>query len=306
MSSSPFALKNCSRGSAGFAALPPDVGLGVRTPLTRILVTLAATTLCWAFSEAGELPSDGAPVIPDRSQLEFALSASLARVSSGGPDWSAVQGELLLRPGQGAGSPGALEPKAVSLNAQRAKRFGQEDREIGAAATIGVGRAWTAEIAARGSPAHRFLPIWAADVGASRILGSGWVAAGRLKHREYREAIVDGATLGIEKYVGVFRTQYEISSNGVRGAGAHVGHRLAADCFYGADPRDRVRLSLAFGKEVEDVGATGVVVSSVRDGSLFWQQRLHGRWAVELGVTLSDHGSLYTRREVQIGLRCAL
>jgi YaiO family outer membrane protein len=278
----------------------------VRSRLTGFLAILAGMTLCWVFSEAGELPSDGTPVIPDRPQLEFALSASLARVSNGGPDWSAVQGELLLLPGLQAGSPGALEPKAVSLSAQHAERFGQEDREIGAAATIGLGRVWTADIAARGSPAHRFLPIWAADVGASRILGSGWVAAGRLKHREYREAIVDGATLGLEKYIGVFRTQYEISSNGVRGAGAHVGHRLAADCFYGPDPRDRVRLSLAFGKEVEDVGTTGVVVSSVRDGSLFWQQRLHGRWGVESGVTLSDHGSLYTRREVQVGLRCAL
>jgi YaiO family outer membrane protein len=264
--------------------------------LAGLLLTLATTMLCWASTEAGDLAS----------QLEFGIHASLARVSSGGPDWSAVQGELLLRPGPGAESPGVLHPKAVLLSAQRAERFGQQDGEIGGAATIGVGRAWTVEVASRGSPSHRFLPAWAADVGASRILGNGWVAAGRLNHREYREAIVDGATLGLEKYVGIFRTQYEISSNGVRGAGSHLGHRLAADCFYGVDPRDRIRLSFAFGKEVEDVGATGVVVSDVRDGSLFWQQRVRGRWAIESGVTLSDHGSLYTRREVLIGLRWAL
>lgn len=278
----------------------------MRAPFKRILLTLAATTLCWTFAEAGDLRSDETPVMPPRPRLEFGIGASLARVSSGGPDWSAVHGELLLRPGLGAESPGAFQPKAVSLSAQRAERFGQQDGEIGAAATLGVGRAWSVEIAARGSPEHRFLPILAADFGASRILGSGWVAAGRVRHSEYHGAIVDGATLGLEKYVGAFRTQYEISSNGVRGAGTHLGHRLAADCFYGVDPRDRIRLSLAFGKEVEDVGATGVVVSSVRDGSLFWQQQVGGRWAVESGVTLSDHGSLYTRREVLIGLRCAL
>ena len=287
----------------------------MRAPLT-ILLTLAVTALCWAAAEAGDQPSRGTGLDSPsglesraprpRPQIELGINASRARVSSGGPDWSAVQGELLLRPGPGAESRGALEPKAVSLSGQRAERFGQQDGEIGAAAAIGVGRAWTVEIASRASPIHRFLPTWAADVGASRILGDGWVAAGRLSHREYREAIVDGAALGLEKYVGPFRTQYEISSNGVRGAGSHFGHRLAADYFYGVDPRNRVRLSLAFGKEVEDVGATGVVVSDVRDGALIWQQRVRGRWAVESGVTLSDHGSLYTRREVLIGLRCAL
>lgn len=260
----------------------------------------------------GVAPSRAGPAAPGgtgffgMSQLEWATALSVARVSSGGPNWSALNGELLLRSSPAAESSETMRPRVVSLTAQRAERFGQQDGQLGAATAFPIHRHGTVEVELSGSPSNRFLPIWTADVGLSQVLGGGWVATGRLRHREYRESIVEGAALSLEKYAGIFRTQYELSSSEVRGAGATTAHHLAADCYYGLDPRDRVRLSFAFGMEAEGVATSGVVTTSVRDGSLLWQQRLPGRWTIESGVSWSDHRSLYTRTEILIGLRCSL
>jgi hypothetical protein len=62
-------------------------------------------------------------------------------------------------------------------------------------------------------------------------------------------------------------------------------------------------LAFALGNEVEGVAASGVVTTWVRDGSLYWQQRVPGGWAIESGISLSDHRYLYTRTEIQLGLR---
>ncbi len=239
------------------------------------------------------------------SPFEWGAGLSLARISNGGPDWSTVNGELLLR-SDPADSLRTNRRRVVALDLQRAERFGQQDSQVGATAAIPFGRRWTAAVEADGSPSNRFLPVWAADIGLSRELGAGVVVTGRVRHREYRATPVDGAALALEKYAGIFRAEYEFSASAVRGAGATPSHHVVADAFYGADPRDRVRLAFAFGKEIEGVAAYGVTTSSVRDGSVSWQQRLSERWAIESGLSLSDHHPLYTRREVQLGLRCAL
>ncbi len=269
------------------------------------MLSVTAVAL-WAATCQADPVSSGGTTVLGLPRLEWAAGFSVGRVSTGGPDWSAVNGELLLRSDFVADSLESSHPRVVSLNVQRAERFGQRDSQLGVATAIPFRRHWTVDLESSGSPSNRFLPVWSVDGGLSRVLGAGWVATGRLHHREYRESIVDGAAVALEKYAGRFRTQYEMSSSNVRGAATTLGHHVVADCFYGADSRDRVRLTYAFGREVEGVAALGVVTSSIRDGSLFWRQHLTERWALESGFSVSDHRSLYVRREIQLGLRCAL
>jgi YaiO family outer membrane protein len=257
-------------------------------------------TACTAQPVAGSAAALGVP------RAEWAAGGSVGRVSTGGPDWSALNGELLLRSDMGADEQGGGHPRVLVFDVQRAERFGQRDGQLGAATSIPIGRRWTAELATSGSASNRFLPAWSVDGGVSRTLGAGWVAAGRLRYREYRESIVDAGALSLDKYLGLFRAQYEVTASRVHDAATTVGHHVVADCFYSADPRDRMRASFAFGEEVESVGATGVVTTSVRDASVYWQQHVTRRWAIESGFGVSDHGSLYTRTEIQLGVRCAL
>src|SRR5262245_26755656 len=119
MSSNPFAPRSCSPGSAGCAAPPHDTRPRVGASM-RLFRVLTVTLLCPGLAAAGDLRSgDGESVATSR--FELALSGSFARMSNGGPDGSAIQGELLLRPAPRSPESGALAAKTVSLSAQRAE-----------------------------------------------------------------------------------------------------------------------------------------------------------------------------------------
>lgn len=182
------------------------------------------------------------------------------------------------------------------------RRFGLDDHAFEAGGALPLGARTVLSVDASGSPTHRVLARWSAGALAQVTVADGWVAGVGLRRSAYALADADVATVGLERYLGDWRLAADAFVGRTRDSDAAVSYRLQVERWYG--DRDRVRLSLAAGEEVEYLGPTfGARVTDVRAVSLSGQHDLAERWTLVWELSTVEQGSLYRRSGGRAGVR---
>lgn len=225
-------------------------------------------------------------------RLEGELGATHERLDRGRDPWRSVYVEGSWRHAGGRTLYGGL---------RQTERFRQRDDEVQAGFYQPFASDWTVQGEVTASPEHHVLPEHAFMLGFARRLPHGWVASVGLKRTEYTATASHLATVGLERYTGPWRLAYTLYAGRPDGASTGVAHRLQADYAYGE--RSSVGLALTRGREIENAGPAGIIVSDVQELGLIGRHWLSARWAVSYEALVHEQGDLYTRRGLRVGLR---
>lgn len=186
---------------------------------------------------------------------------------------------------------------------QETNRFSLNDTEAMAGLYYPLRKQWTALIEASLSPTHNVLPKWSTLGQVEHSLGGGWGAQVGLRHREYNTVKVNTSNFGIEKYHKKFRFAYTFYATDLRRAGFSTTQRVDANYYYG---NSSVNLTLASGRELENIIPVGVVPSRVKVvniGGIHWFAR---DWGVSYSLSSYEQAPFYTRQGFKVGLRYRL
>jgi YaiO family outer membrane protein len=208
-------------------------------------------------------------------------------------DWRELHAQLAWRPDTRTSLFGAW---------RETERFDQRDRELGAGLYYPLGKGGTV-LHAEGtwSSTHNVLPRHAYLLELAQPLGRGWVITGGVRQASYPTGDVQGTWLLVEKYVGDLRFGWHAQVSRVESSGWAPAHRLVAS-WYGGE-LTYATLTLARGREVENVPPAGLVTTDVRAASLSGAIEVAARWALTGEIAWTEQGELYTRRSARLGTR---
>ena len=214
-------------------------------------------------------------------------------LDKGYEDWRELMAHLAWRPDTRT---------ALFGSARTTERYGQRDRELGAGAYLPVGRAGTV-LHAEGtwSNTHHVLARHMYLLELAQPLGSGWVLTGGGRGARYDSGDVQAAWLLVEKYAGDYRFAWHSQVSRAEGSGWAPAHRFTAS-WYGGE-LTFVTLTLARGREVENVPPAGLLQTQVRAASLSGSLEVAPRWALTGELARTEQGDLYTRRTARLGTR---
>lgn len=204
-------------------------------------------------------------------------------------DWSGWRLEFSNNARRRSGVYGALVEE---------RRFGEVDTGIEAGAALAFGDGWTFQPEVSIAPGSHFLPRNSLDLRLGRELGNGWVASGSVGRRHYRDADVDRAGVGVERYFGAWRASYQLNLARLHGRDS-AGHDLRLARAYG--DRSEVGVQAAFGQEPTELGAR-VVTTNVRAFGIFGRHAFDPHWALLWNAGSVRQGDFYTRRGIVVGV----
>jgi YaiO family outer membrane protein len=229
----------------------------------------------------------------ERPPFELRLEGARDTLDRGHQDWTEASAQLAWRPAPG---------QAFLAGVRATERFGQRDREgiAGAYLPLAAGGP-TMHLEATGSATHRVLPRHTVLGELAQPLGNGWVVTGGGKHARYATGDVATAIATVERYLGDWRLAYTLTLSRPEGAGWGPTHRLVAG-WHGGELR-QAGLSVARGREAENVVPLGIVTSEARNVTLNAVLELAPRWGLVLEWSRHEQGNLYTRRTVRLGTR---
>jgi len=225
-------------------------------------------------------------------RTEVELSHSRESLSNNRADWTST--ELAL-------SRELRERHTLYGGLRTTRRFGQNDSEGRIGLYYPLAAAWTAVVEGSVSPSHNVLPEYSVYGSLHRMLGGGWGLAAGLRHSEYSTTGAQVTSLSAERYWGNFRGAYTLYSGRPDGAPSGAAHRFQLNYYYGE--RSTVGLSYTMGREVENLGAAGVLSSDVRDWTLSGRHWLTPQFALTYDLVNHEQGNLYRRQGLRIGLR---
>ena len=214
-------------------------------------------------------------------------------LDNGYDDWREALAQLTWSPRRGL---------AVLGGARWTERYAQDDREAfgGFYAPLG-GHGTTLHVEGAYSSTHKVLAHRSAIVELMQPLARGWVLTGGYKRSRYTQSDVEIVNGALEWYTGDWRFGYTGFLSRTGGSGWAPAHRLAASWY-----RSRLThatLSLARGREVENVFPTGLVTTQVRAASLAGGFELTPQWGLTFELAYVEQGDLYTRRSARVGTR---
>lgn len=181
-------------------------------------------------------------------------------------------------------------------------RFSLKDEEFSIGTYFPLGSQWIGTAEGAFSPSHRVLPRWYLMGQIQWLLGGGSVVHVGIRHIEFVNTSPNVGILTLEHYWNTYRGSYTLYASHVPGSGTGAGHRLWASYYY--NELSAVNAALSIGKEVENVGpAGGVLTSTVRGVVLFGRHWFSKAWAFSYELTLHEQGIVYTRKGVHIGVR---
>lgn len=229
----------------------------------------------------------------ERAPWELQLEGARERLDRGYEDWTEARGQLAWRPAPGHAYLGAY---------RTTERFGQRDRELLAGAYIPLaGRGPTLHLEGSASSTHRVLPKNTLLGEIAYPLGGGWVVGGGGKLSRYTSTEVTTALATLEKYAGDWRFAYTLYLSRPEGASWGPTHRAVAAWYRGE--LWQASLSVARGREQENVFPLGILTSDVRNVTLAGVFPISERWGLTLEAAWHEQGDLYTRRTVRLGTR---
>lgn len=187
-------------------------------------------------------------------------------------------------------------------NVRQTDRFSLKDQEVLAGAASPVDGALSAILEVTGSPSHRVLPQWSLLAQVLYEFEPGWLTDVGWRHARFNAATVNLGLATVEHYWDSFRASYTAYVAFVPDAGTGAAHRLSASWFY--DDRSAAGVAVSIGKEVENLGPSGSILSSsVRSFVLAGRHWLTPSWGVTYEVGLYVQGDFYTRRGLRLGFR---
>jgi len=151
------------------------------------------------------------------------------------------------------------------------------------------------------SNTHHVLSRHAYLLELAQPLGKGWVLTGGGRQARYDTGDVQATWLQVEKYAGALRFAWHAQVSRVESSGWAPAHRLSAS-WYGGELTSAT-LTLARGREVENVPPDGLLQSDVRAASLSGSFEVAPRWALTGEIAWTEQGELYTRRTARLGTR---
>lgn len=228
-----------------------------------------------------------------RSPWEARIEAAHESLDHGYADWRELLGQLTYRP---------APKQAYFAGLRETERYGLTDREAIAGAYLPLGGGGpTLHLEATASPTHLVLPRGTFLAELAQPLGEGWMVSGAAKATRYPASDVRTAVATLEKYAGNWRYAYTLYLSKPDFAGWAPTHRLVA-AWYRSE-LTQAALSVARGREVENVVPLGLLTSDVRNVTFTAGYEVAPRWG--LGVEWGWHrqGDLYTRRSLRVGTR---
>lgn len=269
------------RGPEAHAHLPRRPASAPRPPAFNSVLFAAALLFPPALAAQGLAP------------WELQLEGARERLDGGYEDWSERRAQLAWRPAPG---------QAYFGGYRATERFGQRDREVAAGAYIPVaGPGATLHVEASASSTHRVLPKSTFLAGIAYPMGGGWVLGGGGKLSRYASTEVTTASATLEKYTGDWRFAYTLYLSRPEGAAWGPTHRAVA-AWYRGELR-QASLSVARGREQENVPPLGILTSDVRNVTLAGVFPVSARWGLTLEAAWHEQGRLYTRRTIRLGTR---
>jgi YaiO family outer membrane protein len=218
-------------------------------------------------------------------------------LSNGLPSWT--QADLALRR--------AWAPRSsFELNARRTERYALTDHELGAALVLPAGEQWGVQFGASHSPTHRVLPRWSLGAGAQRALPDGWLLGAGWRETRYDSARTSALAFTVERYfgsaaLGEWRAAATATATRLAGATTSGAARVQLDRYFGE--RARIGLLLAAGREADNSGGAGVVLTDVRSAALLGRWPLGEHWALTGELNHTRQGSLHRRSGGRLGVQ---
>ncbi|MFZ2629250.1 MAG: YaiO family outer membrane beta-barrel protein [Rugosibacter sp.] len=208
-------------------------------------------------------------------------------------DWRSIEAQLLHRMQDG---------RAIYGSLRETRRFSLDDQELFAGAYLPLPADWAAVVEGSTSPSHEVLARWSAFGQLQRKFAYGWNLQAGWRHTEYNNAGTSLASLTAERYWRNYRAAFTTYSGRLDGVGGTFpSGRMQLDYYYG--DRNRIGFSLSAGREAENVGAAGVLVSKVRDAALAGSHWVSPQWAITYVANVHRQGDIYTRHGIELGVR---
>jgi YaiO family outer membrane protein len=245
---------------------------------------IAAMVACAAGAQAGE---------PRPHPWDLRVDGVHDNLDNGYDDWRELMAQLAWRPDTRTSLFGSY---------RETERFDLRDREAAAGAYLPLGGGG-AVLHGEGSwsKTHHVLARHAYLLELAQPLGQGWVLTGGGRQARYETGDVQATWLQVEKYVGDYRFAWHAQVSRVESSGWSPAHRLSASWYRGE--LTFATLTLARGREVENVPPSGLLQTDVRAASLSGSLELVPRWALTGELAWTEQGELYTRRTARLGTR---
>lgn len=247
-------------------------------------VALLATFAATATAAAG----------PQGFRLEAEAGGSIERLSGGRADWRSADLSVMARNDR---------KQSYYGRARRTERFDLRDSELQAGTYQPIGAAWGLQLEARASSTHRVLPRDSVFVQLDRRLEHGWGIQAGYRRSRYTASGTDLVIGTVERYFSAYRAAYSVYLGRPDGAGFSPSHRLQLGYYYAE--RSFVAVSVAAGREVENVPPGGLLTSRVNAVSLSGRHEFAPGWAISYQLYRQRQGDLYTRRGLALGIRRA-
>lgn len=245
-----------------------------------LLATLAAT----AAAAAG----------PPGFRIEAEAGGSIERLTNGRADWRSADLSVMARNDRRQSYYGL---------ARRTERFDLRDSELQLGTYQPFGGVWGLQLEASASSTHRVLPRHSVFVQLDRRLEHGWGVQAGYRRREYTANGADLVVGTVERYFSAYRAAYSVYLGRPDGAGFSPSHRLQLGYYY--SDHSFVAVSIAAGREVENVPPSGLLSSRVNAFSLSGRHEFAPGWAISYQLYRKRQGDLYTRRGLALGIRRA-
>jgi len=184
------------------------------------------------------------------------------------------------------------------------QRFGLNDVELGASASVPLAERLTFALEGTTSPTHQFMPWASADAQLQANAGAGFVISPAVRWSRYVTASADGtpiiSRLGIEYYWAAFRASWTGFLTEMSGSWC-ASQRATLDFYYGE--RNRVGAAFNIGRELDTVAGGALVVTDVVGAAVAGVQDLDADWSLVWEIGTQRQGDFYTRTGARLGIR---
>lgn len=225
--------------------------------------------------------------------LQVEAGSDYETLSNGQPDWT----EQYLLGRQDLGHHRTWYGLVRHTN-----RFNQDDEDFEAGGSWPLSRDLTFIGSVSDSPTGRVLPQYTYLAHVYDALGHGWTAELGFQHQHYAQVDVGLDAFTVEKYWGNYRAAAGLTVAQTP-FGAVVSSNVQFNRYYGE--RDNIGFRIDVGNELAQIGNGNVLDTSVRSVAVTGMHWFDARWGVSYVLGLHDQNPLYTRRQIEVGLRHA-
>ena len=196
------------------------------------------------------------------------------------------------------------ERRSAGAAVRDLQRFGLNDLDLGASASVPLGERLVLGGEATGSPSHHFMPVASATAELQVDAGGGLVASTGVRWSRYANEAGSSdpvvLRLGLEYYRGALRGSWTGFAATLSGAWS-ASQRVSLDWYYAE--HGRAGVSLNAGRELESTPGKLLLVTDVVGAAVAGRQGFAGDWSIVWEVGVQRQGRLYTRTGARLGLR---